>query len=125
MEVWRYSVIIVNLGTRWRRVVSFTLLPHCLWESSLRYPLYRRLGGPQSRSCRYRGETNLLPLPEMKARLLDRLARCLITIPSYPSGCLSYNYCLNYIDLFWNIKLLPAYLRTCMLLLADHSGRAV
>jgi hypothetical protein len=41
----RYSSNILDLGTRWRWVVSFILRP--LYP---RYPLGRRLGGPQSRS---------------------------------------------------------------------------
>jgi hypothetical protein len=32
------------------------------------YPMYRRLGGSQSRSRRYGGEKNLLPLPRIKSR---------------------------------------------------------
>jgi hypothetical protein len=36
-------------GTSWW-VVSFTPRPPYTWEKSPRYPLYRRLGGPQSRS---------------------------------------------------------------------------
>jgi hypothetical protein len=38
------SSTILDLGTRWRRVVSFT--PR---EKAPRYPLDMRLGGPQSR----------------------------------------------------------------------------
>jgi hypothetical protein len=47
---WRYSSIILDLGTGWRRVVSFKhglLYPR---RKSLRYPLDRRLCRPQSRS---------------------------------------------------------------------------
>jgi hypothetical protein len=42
---------ILDLGTRWRWVVRFT--PRLLYP-----PLYRRLGGPQSRSGRGGGEKN-------------------------------------------------------------------
>jgi hypothetical protein len=38
-------------------------------ERTPRYKLYRRLGGPHSRSGRY-GEKNLLPLPGIEHRLL-------------------------------------------------------
>jgi hypothetical protein len=38
---------IINIGTRWRRVASFTLR-----SLYLGYPLDRKLGGPQSRSGR-------------------------------------------------------------------------
>jgi hypothetical protein len=36
-------------------------------ESIPQYPLYKRLGGPQSQSGRYGEERNLLPLPEIDA----------------------------------------------------------
>jgi hypothetical protein len=42
----------LDLGTSWRWVVSFTPLPLYLRWKSPRYPLDRRLGGPQSRSGR-------------------------------------------------------------------------
>jgi hypothetical protein len=35
-------------------------------RKSPRYPLYRRLGGPQSRSGRYGEEKNSQPLPELE-----------------------------------------------------------
>jgi hypothetical protein len=50
MGKWRYSSTILDLGTRWRWVVSFisvTLYPR--WKNP-RYPLERRLGGPQIQS---------------------------------------------------------------------------
>jgi hypothetical protein len=40
----------LNLGTNWRWVVSFTPLPLYTRGKSPRYPLDRRLGGPESRS---------------------------------------------------------------------------
>jgi hypothetical protein len=40
---------ILHLSTRWRWVVSFTPLPLYPQGKILRYPLDRRLGGPQSR----------------------------------------------------------------------------
>jgi hypothetical protein len=43
---------ILNLGTRWRQMVSFTPLLHYNRDKSPRYPLDRRLGGTQSRSGR-------------------------------------------------------------------------
>jgi hypothetical protein len=43
---------ILDLGTRWRRVVSFTPWPLCPQGKSPWYPLDRRLGGPQNRSGR-------------------------------------------------------------------------
>jgi hypothetical protein len=56
------SSTILNLGTRWRRVISFTSLSLYPQGKSPRYPLDRRLCGPQSRSgcC---GEEKNLALP--------------------------------------------------------------
>jgi hypothetical protein len=47
---------------------------------SRRYPLDRRLRGPQSRCRRYGEEKHLLLLPGIEPRLLGRPARCLIAI---------------------------------------------
>jgi hypothetical protein len=33
MGVWRYSSAILDLGTRWKRVISFTDYENCLLES--------------------------------------------------------------------------------------------
>jgi hypothetical protein len=49
----------LDLGTSLRWVVSFTLQPLYPRGKSTRYPLYRRLGGTQSRSRR-RGEEKIL-----------------------------------------------------------------
>jgi hypothetical protein len=48
--------------------------------NSLRYPLYRRLSGPQSRSGRYREEKNLFTLPGLEPRLLIRPSHSLVFI---------------------------------------------
>jgi hypothetical protein len=53
---WRYSSTILDLGTRWRRVVSFTPMPLYHRGKSPRYPLDRRLGAPQSQFRRCGGE---------------------------------------------------------------------
>jgi hypothetical protein len=44
-----YSFTILDLDPRWRCVVSFTPLPLYTREKSPRYPLIRRLGGPEGR----------------------------------------------------------------------------
>jgi hypothetical protein len=49
---------ILDLGTRWRWVVSFTPRPLYPQGKSPRYPLDRRLGEPQSRSGRGGEEKN-------------------------------------------------------------------
>jgi hypothetical protein len=61
MEEWRYRSTILDLGTRWRWVVSFTTRPLYPRGKSPRYP-DRRLRGPQSRSGR--GEEKIFPCPE-------------------------------------------------------------
>jgi hypothetical protein len=52
---------ILDLGTRWRWVVSSTPRPSLPQGKSLRYPLDRRLSGPQSRSGRGGEEKNSQP----------------------------------------------------------------
>jgi hypothetical protein len=66
---------VVNLGTRWRWVVSFTPRPLYARGTSLRYLSGRRLGGPQSRSGRSVDEKNVLPLLEIEPIFLCRLSR--------------------------------------------------
>jgi hypothetical protein len=61
MREWMYRRFL-DLGTSWRWVVSFKARPLYPRRKSLRYPLDRRLGGPQSRSGR-RGEENILDHP--------------------------------------------------------------
>jgi hypothetical protein len=53
----------LDLGTRWRWVVSFTLRPLYRQGKSLWYPLGRRLSGTQSRSGRGGEEKNSQPPP--------------------------------------------------------------
>jgi hypothetical protein len=53
----------LDLGTSWRRVVSFTPQPLYPRGKSLRYQLDRRLGGPQSRFGRH-GEEKILECTE-------------------------------------------------------------
>jgi hypothetical protein len=48
MRKWRYSSIILNLGTRWRWLVSFMPLPLYPWGYNHQYPMDRKSGGPQS-----------------------------------------------------------------------------
>jgi hypothetical protein len=52
---------ILNLGTRWKWVVSFNPRPLYRQGKERRYPLDRRLDGPQSRSGRG-GEQNKYPV---------------------------------------------------------------
>jgi hypothetical protein len=50
MEEWRYGFTILDLGTRWRQVVSFTPQLIYLQGKHPRHSLDRRLGAPQSQS---------------------------------------------------------------------------
>jgi hypothetical protein len=60
--------LILHLGTRGRWVVSFTPLPLHPRRKNLRYPLHRRVGGPQSRSGRGDEEENSQPLLGIEPR---------------------------------------------------------
>jgi hypothetical protein len=55
---------ILDLGTRWRWVVSFTSRPLYPQGKRLWYPFDRMLGGPQSRSERGGEEINSQPPAE-------------------------------------------------------------
>jgi hypothetical protein len=73
MGEWKYSSTILDLGTRCRWVFSFTLRLLYPRGSRPRYPLARRLGGPQSRSGR-RGEEKNLALPGIETRAVQPVA---------------------------------------------------
>jgi hypothetical protein len=60
---------ILDLGTRWKLVVSFTPQP-----LSPSYPLDRRLCGPQSRSERGE-EKNSQPLPELEPPIIQLVSQ--------------------------------------------------
>jgi hypothetical protein len=66
---------ILNLGTRWRCLVSFT--PRSLYPQgkSPWYPLDRRLDGPQSRSGRGGEEENSLRLPALEPPIIQTVAQ--------------------------------------------------
>jgi hypothetical protein len=65
---------ILDLGTSWRWVVSFTPRPLYPWGIRHRYSLDRRLRGPWNQSGR-RMEENFLPLPGLELLTLDHLIR--------------------------------------------------
>jgi hypothetical protein len=58
---------ILDLGTRWRWVVSFTVRPLYPQGKNPWYPLDRTLGGPQSRSGRGGEEKNSQPLSGLES----------------------------------------------------------
>jgi hypothetical protein len=66
---------ILDLGTRWRSVISFTPRPLYSQGKNPLYPLDRRLGGPQSRSGRGGEEKNSQPPPGIETWNPDRPAR--------------------------------------------------
>jgi hypothetical protein len=66
---------ILNLGTRWRWVVSFTPRPLYPQGKSPQYPLDRRLGGLQSRSGRGVKEKNSQSLPVLERPIIQPVAQ--------------------------------------------------
>jgi hypothetical protein len=70
---------ILDLGSRWRWVVSFTARSPYSQGKSPWYPLVRRLGGPQSRSWRGGKENNSQPLPGLEPPIIQPVA------PRYPT----------------------------------------
>jgi hypothetical protein len=76
-----HSSTILNLGTRWRSVVSFKAQPFYSKGNSPRYQLCGRLGGPQGQSGRHGKENNLLFLPGIEPQFPGRPAHNLVAIP--------------------------------------------
>jgi hypothetical protein len=74
MGEWMYKPTFLDLGTRWRWLVSFTLRPLYTRGNSPRCPLDRRLSRHQSRSGR-RGEEKFLILLGLELRPVGRPTR--------------------------------------------------
>jgi hypothetical protein len=73
---------ILDLGTGWRWVVSFTPRPLHPQEKSPWYPLDRKLGWPQSQSGRGGEEKISQPLPGLKPPISQPVAhRCTTELP--------------------------------------------
>jgi hypothetical protein len=66
---------ILDLGTRWRWVVGFTLRPLHPQGKIPWYPLDRRLGGLQSRSGRGGEQKNSQPPPELEPLIIQLVAQ--------------------------------------------------
>jgi hypothetical protein len=90
--------LIIDLGTRWRWVVSFTPRPLYPQGENPWYPLDRRLGGPQSRSGHSGGgeknpchcwESNSCRPARRRVTELTELPRFPIIVTSLPK----YEYC--------------------------------
>jgi hypothetical protein len=71
----KYNSTILDLDTRWRRVVSFTSLSLNPRETAYQYSLYRRLGGPQSCFGRCGIEKNLFATVGNRNLALQLVAR--------------------------------------------------
>jgi hypothetical protein len=66
---------ILDLGTKWKWVVSFTPRPFYPQGKSPKYALDRRLGGPQRRSGRGGEEKNSQPLPGLVPPIIQPVAQ--------------------------------------------------
>jgi hypothetical protein len=66
---------ILDVGTRWWGVVSFTPQPLYPQGKSSWYPLDRRLGGPQSRSGDGGEEKNSHPVPGLEPPIIQPVAQ--------------------------------------------------
>jgi hypothetical protein len=67
---------ILDLGTRWKLVVSFKPRPLYHQKKSSCYPLDRRLSKPQSRSGHGGEEKNTQPLPGLKPSIIHPVVQC-------------------------------------------------
>jgi hypothetical protein len=79
---WRSGDIvpcILELGNRWRWVVSFTPQPLYPQGMSPWYPFDRRLGEPQSRSGRGGGEKNSQPVLGLETPIIQPVVQCCTT----------------------------------------------
>jgi hypothetical protein len=81
--------LILDLGTRWRRVVRFTRRLLYPQAKSLWYSLDRRLGGLQSRSGRGGEEKNSQLLPGLEPPIIQPVAQ----------RCPLFNNALRYEDI--------------------------
>jgi hypothetical protein len=66
---WSTCTYLLDLSTRWRWVVSFMLRPIYAQGNNPRYPLDRKLNGPQWLYERYGEKRNFLPLPGIDPQL--------------------------------------------------------
>jgi hypothetical protein len=79
MEQLRYSSTILDLGTRYRGVVSFTLRP--IYSRGLD----RRLGGPPEPAWTFRRRQKFLTLAGNRTLVVQSIAQSLYQL-SYPSS---------------------------------------
>jgi hypothetical protein len=86
---------ILDLGTKWRWVVSFTPRPLYPHGKSPWYPLDRRLGGLRNRSGHSSEETNSQPLPELETPTNQPVAQRYTTELSWLPKNLVNNFILR------------------------------
>jgi hypothetical protein len=105
MGEWRYSSIILDLGTRWRWVVSFTYRPLYPRGNRPRYLLVRRLGGPQSWSKRCRELKNVTPSGN-RTPAFQPVARhntdWSVPTPTGPTGTGLYMVLVKRLEVWWS-----------------------
>jgi hypothetical protein len=91
---------IINLGTGWRLVVSFTPRPFYPRGKSPRYPLDRRLGGPQNRSGRG-GEKKKIPATAgIRTAVVQPVAYSLYCL-SYPGSSRNIVFLYSYLSFYF------------------------
>jgi hypothetical protein len=94
-------------GTSWRWVVSFAPLPLYLRGNSPRYPLYKRLAGPQSRS-EWRGEEKLLDPTRTRTATPRPSSPYPVAIPTVLSPWINFvRWDLGYCGHYWPIVPAP------------------
>jgi hypothetical protein len=84
MGQWRYITIIIDLGTRWKWVASFTFRQLYSRGKSPRNRLGRRLGGPKIRSGLFGEEKYLAPAGNRKENQSRKSQGQSEQIPSNP-----------------------------------------
>jgi len=83
---WGKAPLILNLGTKWRRVVKF--ISGCFTPGKeTRWPMNRRMGAPQSMCGLFGYQINLFPLLSIEIHSLGRPARSLFTVPAGLQSC--------------------------------------
>jgi hypothetical protein len=97
------ALCILDLGTRWRWVVSFTSRPLNSQGKSPWNPLDRRLGEPQSRSGRGGEKKNSQPLPGLERPIIQRVAQRYTTQLSRLLCYIILLYCENIINSKWKV----------------------
>jgi hypothetical protein len=107
---------ILDLGTRWRWVVSFTSRPLCSQGKSPWHPLDRRLGGPQNRSWRGGEEKNSQPLPGLQRPIIQPVAqRCTTEVSQLLNTiCCSLDFLKGGPVLFYSLNFVGMYERNCV-----------